>query len=105
MKLDNRNECFKDQYRCALTIELDLLSKIAEKEFYAFYYHYVLADGLCKQEKCLAIRVPGGTVGGIWIDDNNVITDIKIDTDYVVKTYPSNVNKLIKKFIGEVIEW
>ena len=26
-------------------------------------------------------------------------------TDYVVKTYPTNVNEVIQKFVGEVIEW
>ena len=54
--------------------------------------------------KCLAIRVPGGTVGGIWIDKNNMITKIVIDTNYVVKTYPDDVNDLMVKYIREKIE-
>ena len=68
------------------------------------YYHYILVDDWCKNEKCLAIRVPGGTVGGIYFD-NNIITKLVIDTNYVVKTYPANVNELIQRFVGEVIEW
>ena len=48
--------------------------------------------------------MPGGTVGGIYFD-NNIITKIVIDTNYVVKTYPANVNELIQRFVGEVIEW
>lgn len=45
------------------------------------------------------------TVGGIHFDDNNIITQIVIDTNYVVKTYPSNIKELIQKYVGEVIEW
>lgn len=49
--------------------------------------------------------MPGGTVGDIHFDDNYIITKIVIDTNYVIKTYPANVNKLIQKFVGEAIEW
>lgn len=105
MKIDNRRTVLNYEYTCKLTKELDSLAKLTDKEFYDVFYHYILADNWCKKEKCLAIRVPGGTVGGIRIDDNNIITNIDIDSDYVVKTYPNNVNELIKKFIGEIIEW
>ena len=43
-------------------------------------------------------------VGGIWIDKNNMITKIMIDTNYVVKTYPDDVNDLMEKYIREKIE-
>ena len=42
--------------------------------------------------------------GAIKIDNNLTITDIIIDTEYVVKTYPTNVNELMKHWIGEKIE-
>lgn len=93
------------EYRCNLTKELDDISDISKQHYYDMFYHYILADEWCKNQKCLAIRVPGGTVGCIYFDDTNVITKIVIDTDYVVKTYPTNVNELIQKFVGEVIEW
>ena len=105
MKLSNRRTVFNHEYICELTKKLDLLAELIDKEFYDVFYHYIVADGYCKADKCLAIRVPGGTVGGIWLDDNNVITKIVIDTDYVVKTYPSNINDLIQDFVGEVIEY
>lgn len=105
MKLSNRRESLKTEFRCELTKELDSLAKLSEEHYYDMFYHYILADDYCKKEKCLAIRVPGGTVGGIWIDDNNAITKIVVDTEYVVKTYPNNVNELIQKFVGEVIEY
>lgn len=104
MRLQQRISGYKE-YRCDLTKELDDISSISEQHYYDMFHHYILADEWCKNQKCLAIRVPGGTVGGIHFDDNNVITKIVIDTDYVVKTYPANVNELIQKFVGEVIEW
>ena len=103
MKLDNRKEVLKEEYRCELTRELDTLAKLINKKWYDFFHHYIYASEHCKKDKILAIRVPGRTVGGIWIDENNVIIKINIDTDYVIKTYPSNVNELIKKYVGEEI--
>lgn len=104
MKLEDR-KVFNGQYRCTLTKELDALAKLSENHYYEQFHHYILADDYCKKEKCLAIRVPGGTVGGVWIDDNNVINKIVVDADYVVKTYPDNVNELIQKYVGEIIEY
>jgi len=76
-----------------------------KQHYYNMFNHYILADEWCKKEKCFAIRVPGGTVGGIYFNDDDVITKIVIYTEYIVKTYPNNVNELIQKFVGEVIEW
>lgn len=104
MKLTNRNKWSKTEFRCALTERLDSLSKMNTSKYYDLFYHYILVDKVSIEEKCLAIRVPGGTVGAIWIDENHTITKIHVDTDYVVKTYPNNINELIQKFVGEVIE-
>lgn len=60
---------------------------------------------IAKKQKCLAIRIPGGTLGGIWYDENNIIRKIVVDTKYVVKTYPSDVNEQLKKFVGEKLEF
>lgn len=107
MKLEKSKEnILGSSYRCDLTLELDKLSEISEFESYDLFYHYIVADKIAKSQKCLAIRVPGGTVGGIYIDDNNIITDIDIDTNYVVKSYPEDINKIIKeKFVGQMIEY
>lgn len=105
MKLSKSKEYYSTEYRCELTKELDSLAKLSEREYYDFFFHYIVADDWCKEKKCLAIRVPGGTVGGIWIDENNVITKIVVDTKYVIKTYPNNINGLIQKFVGKVIEY
>lgn len=104
MKFERRKSLC-EEYRCDLTKELDDMSDISKQHFYNRFHHYVLADDFCRKQKCLAIRVPGGTVGCIYFNDNDVITEIVIDTNYVVKTYPTNVNELMHKYVGEIIEW
>lgn len=60
---------------------------------------------LCDYEDgCLPIRIPGGTLGSIEYDENKIITKINVCTDYVVKTYPDDVNEQLQKFIGQKIE-
>lgn len=105
MKLLLTRDYSKNEYCCDLTRELDEVSGISNSQYYNLHHHYILADEWCREGKCLAIRVPGGTVGGIWIDDNNVITDIIVDRNYVVKTYPENVNERMEKYIGEIVEY
>lgn len=104
MKLEilNNNGNTK-KYICSLTKELDNLSGLSKEGNTDIFRHYILADEGCRKRNCFPIRVPGGTVGGITLDENNVITDIAIDTDYVIATYPKNINELVKKFVGERI--
>ena len=91
------------EYLCDLTTELDEIAKLDNgKEFHLF--HYIVVDDYAINEKCLPIRVYGGTVGGIWYDDNKIITKIYINTNYVVKTYPKDTNELIQKYIGQKLE-
>lgn len=85
------------EYYSELTLYLD---KLAEFKPETLLKHYILMDN----SKCLAIRIPGGTVGGIWIDNDYKIIDILIDTNYIVHTYPSDINEKMKKYIGEKIE-
>ena len=97
-KYNNKSYC------CKFTEELDRCAGF-DKKAYKYYEHYLLdyrnVDGFHNYP----IRVPGGTVGGIWVDEHNVIADIKIDRNYVVKTYSDNLNKIIQKYIGEKIEF
>ena len=93
------------EYVCELTKELDMLSGLDKNEYYNYHYHYILRAKWYDDEKCLAIRVPGGTVGAIYYNDDFKITELNVDTDYVVKTYPKNVNEIIQKYIGKKIEF
>ena len=104
LQLLQRDQWNKREFRCLLTFELDTLSKIDQDHYYDLYHHYILADQIALREKCFPIRVPGGTVGAVRVDDNNVITKIHVDTDYVIRTYPENVNDLLKKYVGWTLE-
>lgn len=92
----------KEHHYCELTSELDDLAGIEDT---SLFHHYVLVDDWCRQEMAYAIRVPGGTVGSLKFDDNGVVTNIIIDTKYVVKTYPKDINETVKKYIGYKIEF
>ena len=104
MKLELRDNWCKTEFRCDLTRCLDELSKISQSPYYNIYHHYIVIDKIALEEQILAIRVPGGTVGAIWIDEDNKIIKIQIDRDYVVKTYPLNTHEVIAEFIGKTIE-
>lgn len=93
-----------NEFFCEMTDELDKLANIKTNDEYYSWRHYILADEFCVKERCLAIRIPGGTVGGVWIDDNNVITKIEVDTNYVVKTYSEDVNDQMQKYVGYRID-
>ena len=85
-----------------LTEELDASAGFAKENTY--FSHYILVDRTSFIDKCFAIRVPGGTVGHLKIDSNNNISEIKIDLDYVVKSYPENLNDTLQKYIGQPLE-
>lgn len=105
LKLEKQCDIFPNRYVCSLTKELDTVSNITEMHYYNAFRHYILMNSCDIDERILPIRVPGGTVGCICFDENNVITKVEIDTKYVVKTYPSNVKELVQKYAGEFIEW
>ena len=100
MKLEKCKSWNKDAYVCALTRRLDELAGLDKQKEYDIFYHYVLYDGWDKINHLMAIRVPGGTVGVIELDEDNDIKSVAVDTDYVVDTYPEDVNERIKEFIG-----
>lgn len=108
MFLLNRNKgtCFEDfnEYVCELTIDLDLLAGIKSEDEYYTRNHYIVADDICKNFKCLLIGFRGEVVGEIIIDDSNTIISLSVDTDCVVKTYRRDVNEKIQRYIGQVIE-
>lgn len=87
-----------NEYYCEITTELDKLARLDPN---GHWKHYVLCD---YENSCLPIRIPGGTLGSIEYDENKVITKIHVCTDYVVKTYPYDVNEQLQKFIGQEIE-
>ena len=85
MKLERKNNFDGKEFVCNLTRELDEVSGIVDNQYYQLFHHYILAEKWCIKEECFAIRILGDIVGGIWFDNNNVITKIVIDKNSVVK--------------------
>ena len=105
MKLKNRyndnsyGDIFKEMF-CELTYKLDELYKIdKDNRLYSHKRYYIVADDFCRENRCLAIRVPGKTVGCIRIDEDNKI--VSIDVDF--STY--EIREELTKFIGQQIEF
>ena len=89
------------EWVCDLTKDLD---KEAELKPDSVFKHYICNSLHDYREKLLYIRVPGGTVGNIKLNDNYVIEQIRIDTDYVIKTYPKDIEDRVSGYIGQKIE-
>ena len=63
------------EYYCELT---EFLDNITERKRYSLR-HYILALSCDFADSVLPIRLPGSTVGGVFIDKNNIITKVIID--------------------------
>lgn len=102
-RFPNENRSGFQEYYCDLTREIDQLLGLSLDQYWK---HYILVDDSMIKDKCLAIRIPGGTVGGILINDENIITKIFVYTDYyVIEEYPADINEKLAHFVGEKIEF
>ena len=102
-RFPNENRSGLQEYYCDLTRELNQILGLSPDQYWK---HYILANDSMIKDKCLAIRIPGGTVGVIWINDDNIITKIFMYTDYyVIKKYPADINEKLAHFVGEKIEF
>lgn len=92
-----------------LTKRLDDLSDrklmVEENPGWEFLYsHYLYEAHRDFSTGEIAIRVPGGTVGTVFIDTSGIITKVAVSTDYVV-SYNDDVNTTInKEFVGKLLE-
>lgn len=86
-------------YTCEITWFLDQVAGLDERLHYIVINDLLLSDD--EDPATYYIRVPGGTVGSIWLDVDHNIRQIFIDTGYVVKSYPEDINEQVKKFVGE----
>lgn len=84
---------------CEITWFLDQVAGLDERLHYIVINDLILFDD--EEPATYYIRVPGGTVGSIFLDDDYNIKEIFIDPNNVVESYPANINKQMKKFIGE----
>lgn len=86
-------------WTCEITWFLDQAAGLDEKLHYIVINDLILFDD--EDPATYYIRVPGGTVGSIFLDGDYNIKEIFIDPNNVVESYPVNINKQVKKFIGE----
>lgn len=90
-----------------LTQRLDELSD-RERKIKAYGHAELFRHYLYEAERDLptgeiAIRVPGGTVGTLFVDEKGNITNISIAENYIVK-YEHNVNLLVnEEFVGKAL--
>lgn len=101
MDLKRRKICgeVRKAWTCEITWFLDQVAGLDERLHYIVINDLILFDD--EEPATYYIRVPGGTVGSIWLDDYYNIKSIVIDPNYVVESYPANINKQVKKFVGE----
>lgn len=91
----------RNAWTCEITWFLDQAAGLDERLHYIVINDSILFDD--EDPITYYIRVPGGTVGSIWLDIDHNIRRIFIDTDFVVKSYPEDINEQMKKFVGERI--
>ena len=87
------------EYFCELT---EFLDNITEKKRLS-RRHYILALSCDFAEGILPIRLPGSTVGGVFVDKDHVITKVQIDGNYYKGIYPKNINEMLERYVGEMI--
>lgn len=103
MKLEKKYKQNNREYYCELTKELDEICGYTTN--YPRYKHYIY-DTRDLWNNCLAIRVPGKTVGNIRLNKNSVIIQISLSTDLIGDDhcYPINIYKEMEKYIGLIVE-
>ena len=78
-------------WTCEITWFLDQVAGLDERLHYIVINDLILFDD--EDPATYYIRVPGGTVGSIWLNDDCDIKSISIDPNYVVESYPANINE------------
>lgn len=87
------------EYFCELT---EFLDNITEKKRLS-RRHYIIVLPCDVADGALPIRLPGSTVGGVFIDKDYVITKVQIDGNYYKDIYPKNINEMLERYVGEKI--
>lgn len=67
------------------------------------FYHYMMNERFTngEMEDSYTLRFPGYTIGAVYVDDEDIITDIKLSLDYFKDSYTEGLEKELKQFIGD----
>ena len=87
------------EYFCELT---EILDNITEEKRLS-RRHYILAKPCDLRDGVLPIRLPGSTVGGVFVDKDHVIIKVLIDGNYYKDIYPKDINEMLERYVGEKI--
>lgn len=87
------------EYFCELTKFLDNITEMRRPS----WRHYILAHPCDFKDGALPIRLPGCTVGGVFINKDSVITKVLIDGNYYKDIYPEDINEMLERYVGEKI--
>lgn len=78
---------------------IDLNPNLFSYEMKAFRYE----SGTFAGQTIIPIRIPGETIGGIWIDDNNIVTDVRLNSSTYHNIKCKNVSRIRDHIIGKRI--
>lgn len=88
-----------DEYVCELTEFLDQF----RDESWMPLRHYIIASELEFADGILPIRLPGCTVGAIYLDENRAIRKVVIEGNAYKELYPENINQMVSAYAGQTI--
>lgn len=92
-----------EDYTCKITKEIDKYLIGLNPHYYSYLYDFgpfkKCNEHTTEEVYAYSIRSPGSTKGHIFVDENNIITELKFYEDSLHYFHP-DVQKLEKEFIG-----
>ena len=88
-----------DEYVCELTEFLDQF----RDESWMPLRHYIIASELEFADGILPLRLPGCTVGAVYLDENQTIRKVVIEGNAYKELYPEDINGQVATYMGQTI--
>lgn len=89
----------QDEYVCDLTEFLDQF----RDEGWMPLRHYIIASELELADGILPLRLPGCTVGAVYLDENQTIRKVVIEDNAYKELCPEDVNEQVAAYTGQII--
>ena len=88
----------QDEYVCDLTEFLDQF----RDEGWMPLRHYIIASELELADGILPLRLPGCTVGAVYLDENQTIRKVVIEDNAYKELCPEDVNEQVAAYTGRL---